>query len=203
MELKIGFKTLMIICLLGVFFLWGVLLNADIFWLKGYWFLIILFYCAYNLALFVVGEKYSRFKALTRFLIVGVLNTLVDLGALSFLLYFNPTKTTGWYYPFFKSLSFVLALGNSYYFNSHFSFNDSQKKDSSLTLISKFLLVSLFAFSLNISLASILNHFNIWSLNARLWGVLAALITSLLGLIINFIGYRFWVFKKEEVFSPH
>jgi putative flippase GtrA len=197
MQLNIGLKTLVVICLLGLILLWGVLLNANISWLKGYWSLICLFYLTCNIILFAIGEKYSRFKVAARYLIIGVLNTLVDLGVLSFFLYFNPTKTTDWFYVFFKALSFILALGNSYYFNGHFSFSDSKQTGSFLSRISKFLTVSLLAFVINISLSTLVNHFNIWSLSPRFWGVLAAFIASLFGLMINFVGYRFWVFKKE------
>jgi putative flippase GtrA len=196
MKLRTGLKTLTIICLSGLVLLWGVLLNANISWLKGYWLLLCLFYLICNIILFAIGEKYSRFKVAARYLIIGVLNTLVDLGVLSFFLYFNPTKTTGWFYAFFKALSFSLALGNSYYFNGHFSFSDSKKTDSSLGRISKFLTVSLLSFVINLSLSILLNHFNIWLLSPHFWGVLAAFIASIFGLIINFVGYRFWVFKK-------
>jgi len=120
MYLKKSLKTLAIICLLGAICLWGLVLNAHIVWLRNYWPLLVLFYWVGNLVLFEIGEKYVRFTAVTRFLIIGILNTLVDLGVLSFLLFFNPTKTLGWYYVSFKSFSFVLALANSYYFNSYF-----------------------------------------------------------------------------------
>ncbi len=196
MNLKPSLKTLVIICSLGAFFLWGVILNTDISWIYNLRFLIGLLYFAGNLTLFTIGEKYPRFTIATRYLIIGVLNTLVDLGFLSFLLYFNQNKTTGWYYILFKSLSFILALGNSYYFNSHFSFSNFQQKSSHIERVSKFLLVSLIALAININLASLINHFNFWSLSPHFWGTLAALIASFFGTIFNFIGYRFWVFNN-------
>ncbi len=196
MNLKPSLKTLAIICFLGTICLWGLVLNTHIVWLKNYWLLLVFLYWVGNFFLFEIGEKSSRFTAVTRFLIIGILNTLVDLGVLSFFLFFNPTKTSGWYYVSFKSLSFLLALMNSYYFNSHFSFGDAQKTTSGERL-SKFLVVSLCSFAVNVNLASLINRANFLSLNHGLWGVLSAFLASVFGIIINFIGYRFWVFKKE------
>ncbi|HPR91303.1 MAG TPA: GtrA family protein [Candidatus Paceibacterota bacterium] len=197
MNLKPGLKTLVIVCALGAIGLWGVILNTQILLLRKYWFLLILFYWIGNGCLFAIGEKYAHLTATARFLIIGILNTLVDLGALSFFLFFNPAKTIGWYYVLFKSLSFIFALANSYYFNSHFSFADAHKTAVAEQL-SKFLLVSLVSFAINVNLASLINRFNFLSLNKGLWGVVAALVASVFGIIINFIGYRFWVFKKEK-----
>lgn len=196
MNLKPSLKTLVIVCTLGAIGLWGVVLNTQIALLRKYWFWLIFLYWIGNACLFIVGEKYTRLTAAARFLIIGILNTLVDLGALSFFLFFNPTKTIGWYYALFKSLSFILALANSYYFNSHFSFEDAHRTATTERL-SKFLLVSLVSFAINVNLASLINRFDFLSLNKGLWGVVAAFLASVFGIIINFVGYRFWVFKKE------
>jgi len=195
MELKPSFKTLIIICSLGLFFLWAFLLNVSYLNLKNNWIALFLLYLIGNLALYKIGERFSRLTIIAHFVIIGVLNTLVDLGTLSLLIYFSG-QATGWYYTLFKALSFSLALGNSYFFNSQFSFNQSEKERHSFTKIAKFLTVSFGALLINIIFASTLNHFNILALEPGSWAILAALIASLLGIIINFLGYKFWVFRK-------
>jgi hypothetical protein len=124
MTLKPSFKILVIICLLGHFFLGAFLLNASYLGLRDNWLFLGFAYLAGNIILYKIGEKYSRITSGARFLIIGVLNTLVDLGTLSLLIYFSG-KTAGWYYITFKAVSFILALSNSYFFNNIFSFNQS------------------------------------------------------------------------------
>jgi putative flippase GtrA len=114
---------------------------------------------------------------------------------LSLLIYFSG-KTAGWYYITFKAVSFILALSNSYFFNNIFSFNQSLKEGRPLVKIAKFLTISLGAFLINTVLASTLNRFNFLALEPGSWGVLAALLASIIGIIINFFGYKFWVFRK-------
>jgi putative flippase GtrA len=194
MKLKSSFKILVIVCLLGLFFLWAFLLNASYLNLKNYWLVLFILYLIGNFTLYKIGEKYSRFTTVTRFMIIGVLNTLVDLGTLSLLIYFSGL-TTGWYYTLFKSLSFSLALANSYIFNSHFSFNQSGGGDP-LAKIAKFVAVNLMALLINTISASALNRFNFLAIEPSNWGLFAALLASFLGVMINFVGYKFWVFRK-------
>ena len=195
MKLKPSFKILVIVCLLGLFFLWAFLLNASYLNLKNYWLVLFILYLIGNFTLYKIGEKYSRFTTVARFMIIGVLNTLVDLGTLSLLIYFSGL-TTGWYYTLFKSLSFSLALANSYIFNNYFSFQQPDERGKFFVKMAKFLAVSLGAFLINITVASGLNHYNFLNLEPGNWGILAALLASLLGIVINFVGYKFWVFRK-------
>lgn len=195
MELKPSFKILVVICLLGLFFLWAFLLNASYLNLKNYWLVLFILYLIGNFTLYKIGEKFTRLTTVVRFIIIGVLNTLVDLGSLSIFIYFSGLAT-GWYYTLFKALSFSLALANSYIFNNCFSFKQSDEQGKFFVKMAKFLTVSLGAFLVNIIIASSLNRFNFLNLEPGNWGILAALLASLLGIVINFIGYKFWVFRK-------
>ena len=52
-----------------------------------------------------------------RFVIVGIVNTAVDLGVLNALILLSGTGHSGFSYSVLKTISFTVALANSYYLN--------------------------------------------------------------------------------------
>jgi len=157
-----------------------------------------------------LSQKISIIWQLAKFIVIGVLNTVVDLGFLSFLTFLfksyvdlNSTDTflmlgasTITFYSVYKGLSFIVANVNSYYWNKYWTFEENIKKSSSE--IVQFFVVSLLGFLINITTASyVFGAINpIGGLNSDQWGLIGAAIGSIAGLLWNFIGYKLWVFKK-------
>src|SRR3989338_5399214 len=56
-----------------------------------------------------------------KFGIAGGLNSMIDLGTLNFLIYFSGIAGGVWY-SVFKSISFVVAVTNSYFWNKYWVF---------------------------------------------------------------------------------
>jgi putative flippase GtrA len=99
-------------------------------------------------------------------------------------------------YPLFKSISFIVAVTNSYFWNRLWVFK-SGRGDRGKEFLS-FMVVSLIGLAINVGLASyvFLKIPPLFGLSQVLWanaGVLAALIASL---IWNFFGYKLFVFHK-------
>lgn len=155
---------------------------------------------------FKISQKISIVWQLAKFIVIGVLNTVVDLGFLSFLTftaknYFNISATDAFlmgitFYSLYKGLSFIVANINSYYWNKYWTFQGNNKKTSSEII--QFFAVSIIGFVINIATASyVFGAINpIGGLNPDQWGLIGAAIGSIAGLLWNFVGYKLWVFKK-------
>lgn len=158
---------------------------------------------------FKISQKISIVWQLAKFIVIGVLNTVVDLGVLSLLTFvmkssFEINSTDAifaglgaiTFYSLFKGLSFVIANINSYYWNKYWTFGENVKKSSSEII--QFFTVSILGFIINIATASyVFASINpIGGLNHDQWGLIGAAVGSIAGLVWNFVGYKLWVFKK-------
>lgn len=157
-----------------------------------------------------IGQKIKIIWQLAKFVVIGVLNTVVDLGFLSFLTFllknsFNINSQDTFltlgalsltFYPIYKGVSFIVANINSYYWNKYWTFEGNNKKTSSEII--QFFIVSILGFAINITTASYVfgSIQPIGGLNTDQWGLIGAAIGSIAGLLWNFIGYKLWVFKK-------
>lgn len=193
-----------------------ILKNAQPDLYESIWSLIIpFFFIAVPAGLIVasfIAKKIAIVWQLAKFLVIGVMNTLVDIGVLAFIslivttefhsfssenTWFTALSLTVTYYSFYKALSFIIANINSYFWNKYWTFGaDNQSKVR--TEFFQFFLVSLVGFAINVIAASLVftslaeaGHFNLGQT-----GLIGAAFGSALGLIWNFVGYKFLVFKK-------
>lgn len=157
-----------------------------------------------------ISQKIKILWQLAKFVIIGVLNTVVDLGFLSFVTFLlknsfniNSQDTfltlgalTLTFYSIYKGTSFIVANVNSYFWNKYWTFEGHSEKSSSEII--QFFVVSLIGFAINIATASYVfgSIQPIGGLNSDQWGLIGAAIGSIAGLLWNFIGYKLWVFKK-------
>ena len=156
-----------------------------------------------------ISKKFAFVWQLGKFGVTGVLNALVDLGILSLLTfifssYFQIEASTEifagiaflTFYSFYKSVSFIIANINSFYWNKYWTFKqaDNNKK----TEFIQFFIVSLVGFVINVSVSSLVFHLSgaHGALSEARWGLLGAATGSIAGLAWNFIGYKYIVFKK-------
>lgn len=148
-------------------------------------------------------EKYPFAKQFIRFGIIGVINTGVDLIILN-LLMFIFDKQSGIEFTIFKTVSFTVAVVSSYFLNKYWAFEDKNKKEE-VKKFSQFIAISIVGAFINVGVASLVVNYlapnflisfvNI-SLDSQLWGTFGALCGTAIGLIWNFMGYKFVVFKK-------
>lgn len=134
------------------------------------------------------------FRQMVRFGLVGGVNTSIDLLVLNILLYINPFPTS-LSYVFYKTIAFLCALCNSFFMNRRFTFQ--QKKSISKKEIARFALVSILGFVASVGIPSVL--FILLRIHTELSAVLVANIGACVGigasLLLNFIGYKYVVFK--------
>ena len=156
-----------------------------------------------------ISKKISFIWQLGKFGISGILNVLVDMGVLSLLTFFFRSNfkieannlifsgiTFLSFYSIYKSISFIIANINSYYWNKYWTFDrDANQKKSEFI---QFFIVSLLGFFINVFVASLTFHLANPSDIAQQgrWELIGAAMGSIVGLVWNFVGYKFIVFKK-------
>ena len=143
---------------------------------------------------FIVKKNQKLFSQIIKFLLIGVFNTAIDLVVLNALiLMFDPGKNTA-LYTVFKSISFLVAVINSYYFNKYWTFRSKTRSRSSFI---SFFVVSVVGFILNVITATLV--FDLFTKtypdHVHLIANIGALFGTGIVLIWNFIGYKFFVFK--------
>jgi putative flippase GtrA len=153
----------------------------------------------------MISQKIAVIWQIGKFGVTGVLNVLVDLGVLSILTFFFRTyfsidsKASVFtalslitFYSIFKSISFIIANINSYFWNKHWTFH---KEGGKSTEFFQFFIVSVVGFIVNVIVASLVFK-SVAGFSVDQAGLIGAASGSIAGLAWNFIGYKFIVFKK-------
>lgn len=144
----------------------------------------------------VLSRFWTTFWQVAKFLITGVLNTLVDLGTLNLLIYVTAISTGTWY-SVFKGVGFVAAVINSFFWNKFWVFERRGMADAGREF-SKFVSVSAAGIVINVSIASFL--VNVIGapagISEKLWGNAAAILAGISVFVWNFVGYKLFVFRQ-------
>ena len=141
-------------------------------------------------------EKFSAIFQLFKFTLTGSLNTFIDFAVLNLLMQ-TLQVASGWYFSFFKLISFSCAAVNSYFWNKFWTFKKKETKVGTKEF-SQFYLITGISLLINVGIASLI--VNVmgpqFSLSETLWANVGALGGVLGAFIWNFLGYKFIVFKK-------
>jgi len=132
----------------------------------------------------------------SKFVIVGLLNTAIDFGVLN-LLSFLTGVYSGAALIALNSVAFLAAVTNSYFLNKYWTF--AAKDGARTTEISKFLIISFIGLGINNAIVYGVTTFMalpLGRIGPALWENLAKMAATGISLIWNFIGYKFFVFKK-------
>lgn len=126
----------------------------------------------------------GKLKHISRFSLVGVLNTLVDFTIFTM---FN--GVFGMDYIVSQISGYSLGIANSFIFNKKWTFNETKGNSKAYYELLRFVLVNLI--SLTISLAAMKGLVSNLNLNVYI----SKIIVTLVAQVTNFIFYRFWVFS--------
>jgi putative flippase GtrA len=157
-----------------------------------------------------VSDKKTLFKQIKKFVVTGFVNTGIDFVVLFLLLHFTG-KTTGIYTLIFPSISFSLATVNSFLMNKYWTFkgNKEKEKEKEYTDFGQFMVITLGGLGINAGITYLGSNFIAPFLGIgfiitlfppesvqKFWVMFAKLIATCVSLVWNFVGYKFWVFKK-------
>jgi len=141
-----------------------------------------------------IGEKLAIFLQIAKFFLVGTLNTFIDLGVLNIFIWISGIAS-GIFYSVFKSLSFLIATTNSYFWNKYWTFEKKEKPTPREFL--KFLVITFFGFLINVGVASFV--VNIigpqFGMGVKIWASVGAIIAAFFAFVWNFLASKFIVFK--------
>jgi putative flippase GtrA len=130
-----------------------------------------------------------------RFVVIGLMNTAINFAVLN-LLSFAFGITKGEKIIWIAVIAFTIATTNSFYWNKRWTFHDTTvDHGQEFTL---FLIVSIVGAAINSAVVyTITSHVHpMFGFSDRLWLNIANAFATGISLIWNFIGYKFFVFKK-------
>jgi len=157
--------------------------------------------------IFSVTQEFSRFLV---FALIGLFNTLFDTILWRFFVWrLEKYPATISYihknfklnqYAFAQVISFALSATSSYFLNKFFTFSDASKT-SDFTQIFRFFSVTFLSLGISVLIINLLTETN-WILKFthkisfvdKHWPIIAKLLTVGVTMIVNFVGYRLFVF---------
>lgn len=145
---------------------------------------------------FLIGRKLLFVFQLAKFMLIGVLATIIDLGILGFLIWITGI-TGGLSYSIFKGISFLVATVSKYWGDKVWAFEKKEKTGLGKEFL-KFFLVTLVGLVINVGTASL--AVNVigpqFGFSPELWANIGGIIAAFATVLWNFVGYKFLVFKK-------
>jgi len=130
----------------------------------------------------LVNNKYKR---PIRFVVVGIANTLVD-----FIVFFFFHNILGIYYTLSQGFGYSFGVLNSFIFNKIWTFESKVDKKKTAMEFIRFIIIN--ALSLFVSMYGISQLVSVMEINVYIAKIIVTLLTQL----INYLGYKIWVFKK-------
>lgn len=147
-----------------------------------------------------VGYILSRirpfFFQLAKFGLIGVTNSVIDLGIYNLFIYLSDISS-GHLIVVFKSFSVLAAIINSYVWNKFWSFEKKEAQNLGKEF-TQFLIVSFVGLLLNVGITTFVVNVigSPAGFTEKAWANVGALTASVLVLTWNFVGYKYFVFKK-------
>jgi putative flippase GtrA len=133
-----------------------------------------------------------------KFLVVGVMNTGIDLIVLNLLILGTHKGQHGFYFSIFKAISFLAAMVNSYFVNKYWTFAGTRHKKSHIE-VGQFVGVSLGGLVLNDVAATLVFRRLVTMSGIQAFSpTIAGIAGSAVGLSWNYVGYKTLVFRQRQ-----
>jgi len=144
----------------------------------------------------LLGKKFLWIFQAAKFLLIGALATLVDLGVLNLLIWISGLAA-GLPFSIFKGISFIVATCSKYLGDKLWAFEKMERIGMGKEF-NQFFIVTLIGLGINIGAASLI--VNVagpqFGLTEKIWANIGAILAAFGSAVWNFFGYKFIVFKK-------
>lgn len=140
-----------------------------------------------------IAKLWKAFYQFGQFAAVGTLNSFIDIGIfnLETFLYAMPISTP--IFAVFKAISFLCATTNSFFWNRNWTFGSTDKVN--VGEVTGFYTVALIGWGLNVAIATFVKAIGP---DTKMWiNIVAPVAGILVTFIWNFVGYKYFVFKKR------
>jgi len=164
------------------------------------WFLLVALPAVFLIGI-LVGKFLEKFTPIIfqiiKFGEVGVLNTFVDAGILNLLIGISGITAGVWLAPL-NTVSFLFAMTNSYFWNKFWTFKKEGKATGKNFL--QFLIVSGIGWSINTGILVLVTSLipPLFGFSTGAWANIAKFGAIFISMVWNFVGYKFFVFKKAN-----
>jgi len=128
-----------------------------------------------------------------RFALVGCSNTIVDFAVFTIL-----REIFDVYYLWCQAAGYTFGTLNSFIFNKKWTFESKTSRFQTTIQFAKFILVNLV--SLGVSVIGLKLFSGYLNINVYIGKVIVTAVTQ----VVNYCGYRFWVFgkKNDSTYKP-
>jgi putative flippase GtrA len=126
----------------------------------------------------------GKFKNLSRFSIIGVLNTLMDFAI--FTIFHSLFEVN---YAVSQILGYSFGVINSFVFNKNWTFGDRNANKKTTREFLQFIVINLISLAITIIFMKLLIK------NLELNVYIAKIIVTFIAQVTNFLGYKLWVFN--------
>jgi len=179
-------------------FFYGILKNLGVQFPGLFLVLVILFPVLALLGLWicwVLGKKFLWIFQAGKFLLVGALATMVDLGILNFLILISGIAKGG-FYSLFKGISFIVATCSKFLGDKFWAF-EKTGKERMVKEFFQFFVVTLIGLLINVGSASLIVNVigGQFGLEGKILANIGGIIAACISAIWNFLGYKYIVFK--------
>jgi putative flippase GtrA len=144
----------------------------------------------------LIAKAWKAFYQFGQFAAVGTLNSFIDIGVfnLETFLYGTSAISTP-LFALFKAISFLCATTNSFFWNRNWTFGSKDKVNAGE--VTGFYTIALIGWGANVAVATLVKAIGP---ETKLWvDIVSPLVGILVTFIWNFIGYKYFVFKKKVV----
>lgn len=142
----------------------------------------------------MIAKVWKMFYQFGQFAAVGTLNSFIDIGIfnLETFLYGGAGISTATF-AVFKATSFLCATTNSFFWNRNWTFGSTDKVNAGE--VTGFYAIALIGWAVNVAVATLVKSIGPAT---TLWVDIVAPLTGILVTFIwNFVGYKYFVFKKR------
>jgi putative flippase GtrA len=135
-------------------------------------------------------------KQFSKFVLIGGVNTAIDFAVLNIEMKLTGI-TSGSGLFVLNTISFLVAVINSYFMNKYWTFQDVTRNREE-TKFAQFIGVSLLGSGINSTVVAGITTFipPVFGLSPTAWVNVAKLLATGISLVWNFVGYKLFVFKK-------
>jgi putative flippase GtrA len=141
---------------------------------------------------------------LSKFVIIGIANTAIDFGVMNILIIVNGLEPNNDpQYMMYKSISFAVAVVNSYFWNKFWTFKKRKSIKESLEDKAKssaeffqFIAISISGAAISIVIANISKNIFADETGLNVAANIGAAFATIFVMAWNFLGYKYIAFKK-------
>ena len=146
----------------------------------------------------VLGRKRPVLFQVGKYAAIGFFNTGIDLGVFNAMVLATRLEPRGIVAGGFSSVSFTIAVINSYFWNKYWTFR--KEGGAKMGEFMQFVIVSLIGLIINFlyvsGMTKYINPF--YGLNAQQWANVVKVTGIFISLAWNFTGYKFMVFRERK-----